>query len=122
MCARLAKLIAVLLTGLALVCQGFALSTAPVAAAHEAAATCCAKGCTSCGSTSCCAAPADHRAPSAPAPQRSALEELQSIAPPAQTLFSLHAPAVPEFFPPAALPAIQDGTVPIFQRNCSFLI
>jgi hypothetical protein len=122
MLARLSKIAAVMVIGLALVSQGLALSTAPISAAQQAAVTCCATGCSKCGSTSCCAASSENRAPAAPATERGASQELQALAVTFPKLLTLDAPPLHNFSTPAASAALTDGTVPIFQRNCSFLI
>jgi len=74
-----------------------------------------------CATPACCARPADSRAPTAPAVPRCASgTEWHAIAPALLTLATLPRPNV-DTLPHRPHP-LEAGTVPIFQRDCSFLI
>src|SRR5215831_13725459 len=118
---RIAKIAAAFLVGLGLAWAGIAPSVPVSVAGAQVAMACCAGGCGKCGSVACCTGP-ENRAPARPAslPWTQA-NHWQALAPvlcllptPRQIAFDLSLSA--------ASSASQDGSVPIFQRNCSFLI
>src|SRR4051812_9615998 len=81
---------------------------------------CCNANRSKCATPACCARPADDQSPVTPAAPRCASgQEWQALAPCAIALLTPQATSVHLTVRP--LP-IQAGSVPIFQRNCSFLL
>lgn len=119
MTMRMLKIAAVVLLGFAMAFQGPA-STSPRAAQSG----CCCAGCDfkGCATPACCVQPIGERGPTAPAalplPQQ---QELQALAVPISAAVS--APLIPANSLPLTGPcSIRFALVPIFQRDCSYLL
>jgi hypothetical protein len=85
------------------------------------ACSCCNADRSGCATPACCARPSDNREPVTPAaPRCAAGHELNVIATTALTLFTI-SPFTLYTFSADSAPS-RAGAVPIFQRNCSFLI
>lgn len=82
---------------------------------------CCDYDPAKCVTPACCASPSDNGAPVTPAAPRSASgNEWQAIATALVILSTAPRSSVDEL--PLSLPSIQVGAVPIFQRDCTYLI
>jgi len=121
MTSRYAKLTVMFLLGLILASSG--VLTGSSLPAGTAKRSCCRNGCdASACPPACCARPADNPAPANPAsiPSNS-LNEWQALAPSFLSLLSSSSTALDELpSPPAS--DLQAASVPLFQRNCSYLI
>src|SRR4051794_2636600 len=82
---------------------------------------CCNADHSHCATPACCARPADNRVPDAPTvPRRASTQEWLAAAPPPTTFLTLHSSTLKN---PSVCPRpVQARAVPIFQRNCSFLL
>jgi hypothetical protein len=82
---------------------------------------CCNADRSNCATPACCARPADGRAPATPVVPRCASgSQWHAIAPPSLPLLTLARSTLPSV--PLAPPPVQAEAVPIFQRDCSFLL
>ena len=82
---------------------------------------CCNSDRTNCATPACCARPSDSRAPVTPAAPRCASgHEWHAIASPSLSVSTLGRLTLRDC--PVAPPPVQAGAVPIFQRDCSFLL
>jgi hypothetical protein len=121
MTARIAKTAVLLVAAFTFALQGLSPFSIVPASSAAPAQSCCSSGCGHCGSTACCARPADNRAPVTPAvPRCASSQEWLAIAPAPTRLLTLSRSPLNDL---SQAPApIQAGAVPIFQRNCSFLL
>jgi hypothetical protein len=109
--------------GILLVIQGFLADSAPLPLVRIAAKSCCRTHCRKCNSVSCCAQATEREDTREPAsPPTATTLHLQPIATAGNIAFSL--PATPQqvFRLPFVADSCTASTVPLFQRNCSFLI
>lgn len=122
MMSRVAKRAVVLLLGLVLVGHGF-FPTSAAGGSPETKSACCCTGCdqTDCATPSCCVSPAGNRAPISPAPAPARTQnETQALAASASLLIL---PSIPvEDFAVSVSSFGHVAAVPIFQRDCSYLI
>ena len=103
--------------------QGASLAdTGPEVPAPKPTCKCCDYDPAKCATPACCVRPADNGgAPVVPAPSRPATGiERHAIAASPFALATLPRLALHDL--PSASPPIQAGAIPIFQRDCSFLI
>ena len=123
MISRPLKTVIVVLLGFVLAHHG-AFSTSTAGGAPGAKAGCCCLGCDfkSCATPACCAKPAGNRAPVSPAPLPSSSQnEWQATAAVLVSLLTLPPPAAHRFaFASHSLAPV--GAVPIFQRDCAYLL
>src|SRR5437870_3058582 len=125
MTLRPVKMATVLLLGFILAWQAvFAVSAGINENPRGTQSSCCCTGCDSmrCATPACCARPSPPPTPSSPArPSSAAQNELQALAVSAALLLML--PSIPanDFFTTASS-LLRVATVPIFQRDCSYLI
>jgi hypothetical protein len=124
MVLRLAKLTVVFLVGLTLVAQGVFPAHAE-SAAPATKPSCCCTGCDSksCSTPACCVRPTDKNpVPVTPAPVRSLSQnEWQTLAPPASVLFVISSRVIAEL-PLFSSSSSAVKAVPLFQRDCCYLI
>src|SRR6266704_2149194 len=101
--------------------QGASSLANPAAADSPPSCHCCNSDRSNCATPVCCSRPADSRAPVTPAAPRLALaHDSQLIAAPSLCVFTL--PRSTAQAPTTAFSSLQVGAVPIFQRDCSFLL
>ena len=122
MTERMAKTAVVLLMGFLLGVQGMAPVGSTPVTASSATMSCCANGCSDCGSAVCCARPEGGRTPAVPVPSPWKGEpRCQAVAAPSN--LSLAEPLVAaDRSPRPARSSSRVGAIPIFERDCSFLI
>jgi len=115
----------VFLLGLILASQCvFTISAGAAPNTPGAKTSCCCTGCDSkhCATPACCAKPADNRAPSVPvSPRSNTQKEVQALATGVASVLTLQAPPTVELSP-TAFSFLRAAAVPIFQRDCSYLI
>ncbi|HEX3721017.1 MAG TPA: hypothetical protein VH595_23965 [Verrucomicrobiae bacterium] len=126
MSARLSKaataLLAILVSVVTVWQSVFAVSTGAATSAAPVVRKCCgSKHCQCCG-RACCAMPADNRAPVTPfAPPPTSQTEWQALAPSVISVFTLTAPSPNDLSDPTLPPASMTA-LPIFQRDCCYLL
>jgi len=99
---------------------GSSLAVQPLPSSAPICQCCNADG-SNCATPACCARPSNSGAPAAPVAPRCAFGgERYVIVTAGQTLLPLEALAVKQ--PPVRPSPIQVGAIPIFQRDCSYLI
>jgi len=122
MTSRLGKTAIVFLLGIVLGWQGlFAVPAGDHSATAARSASCCRTDCADCP-PKCCARPSQPTSPSTPAPARPASQnESQALALPPVARLALYAPSFtePSFHVPGSVPV---AAVPLFQRDCCYLI
>src|SRR4051812_27791043 len=113
-----------LLLGIVLVLQGISNAFAISGPNSSRSMACCRSDCNSrhCATSACCAKPANEggEIPSTPA-RSSSQDEWQDIAPLFQVILTATSPR-PEQIPSSFSSNDTQIAVPIFQRNCSYLI
>ena len=122
MASRLAKFGFSLLLGLALVAQaGFAVSVQGAAA--PAKSSCCCSDCDmkGCATPACCAKPSRPSAPFTPAPAPTSQNEWQALATSFAPVLALPSATADESSAPDSAFFVV-GAVPIFQRDCAYLL
>jgi len=125
MILRPVKMAVVLLLGFVLAWQGvFTVSAGVNQNARGTKSSCCCTGCdsTRCATPACCARPSQPPIPSSPArPSSASQNELQALAVSAALLLTLPSIPADDFFTTVSS-LLRVATVPIFQRDCSYLI
>ena len=124
MLAMLQKSLSALLVFLLCIMTGWHGGSAVASQDSSSSASVC-KCCDShrgnCPTPACCVRPTDSRAPAAPATPRSASgNEWHAIPPTSATLLTLSRSTLDPLT--TAPPPLHAGAVPIFQRDCSYLI
>jgi len=122
MTSRFVKMSVVLLLGFILAGQGvFMTSAGNTPIVSHAGCKCCHSGTSKCAMPVCCAQPANHVpfAPaSLPAPSQNEWHALAASVSSALTL-----PSIPiAGYSPHFVPPVSPTAIPLFQRNCSYLI
>jgi len=121
MALRLGKTAVVVWLGFVLAWQGFTAASVSSGAMPAAGSdSCCRSSCDECA-PACCGRPTQPSSPYTPAPARSSSHnELQAIALPFAATLALYLPSSVEFsFGPSPSPV---AAVPLFKRDCSYLI
>ena len=120
MALRLGKAAVVVWLGFVLAWQGFtAVPFGSGAMPVAGSGSCCRSSCDECA-PACCGRPTQPASPYTPVPVRSSHNELQAIALPLANTLALYSPSAGEFsFGPSPSPV---AAVPLFQRDCSYLI
>src|SRR5881396_2072002 len=123
MLLRPVKTAVVFLLGLILAWHGvFTMSAGSAPNTRGATPGCCCTGCdsTHCATPACCAKPADNR--SVPVfPRSNSQSEIQALATAVASVLTLQSPPTVEP-PPTGFSFLRAEAVPIFQRDCSYLI
>jgi len=122
MTSRFAKASVVLLLGFILAGQDvFMASAGNAPTASHAGCNCCKSGSAKCATPVCCAKPAENRDPFAPASIPTTQNQWQALAASGSSELTL-----PFFsadnFSSRSVPSASLTAVPLFQRNCSYLI
>jgi hypothetical protein len=118
MASRIAKSALSLLLGLALVVQGGVAVS--VQAAAPAKSSCCCSG-RSCATRACCAKPRQPSAPFAPASAPTSQNEWQALAASGVLLLAVPSPSADQLSAPVSSFLVV-AAVPIFQRDCAYLL
>ena len=126
MTSRIVKTAVTALLGFVLACQGVFLSTASAAASSSSTAkvNSCCHGCGTkhCSTSACCAKPAENQVPLAPVSTPPAQQtQLQALAAPITIILILPSDSTRQVVAAFAA-SFPRGTVPLFQRDCSYLI
>ncbi|MBI1176296.1 hypothetical protein GC207_02530 [bacterium] len=126
MTTRLAKTVLVILLGFLLAWHGvFAMSARAgnlPSAAHNPNCECCKSGCGKCTTPVCCTKPAENREPFAPASlPTTSQNEWHALAASVSSWVTL--PSIPVVeFPSPGVPSAPVTVIPLFQRDCCYLI
>ncbi len=117
------KAIGVLLLGFILAWHGIFVPSPLGAGEHNTKPACCCSGCDmkGCATPACCIKPSRPSTPVTPAPAPTSQNEWQALA--ALIAFSvmLPLPATSQFFTPSSSGFVV-AAVPIFQRDCAYLL
>jgi len=101
--------------------HGGSAAASPLPYDPPPACHCCNADGSNCATPACCARPADNGAPATPAiPRGTSGNEWHAVLQAAVRFVTLSSTPLHDLS--QAHPAIQVGAVPIYQRNCSFLI
>jgi hypothetical protein len=118
MALKLTRLVIALVLGLILAAHPFVT----VSATSPAAKSCCCKGAHCCCDMACCVAPNAPSAPATPAPVPSTSQnELQVMAIPVVTLLTFPSPPANKY-PWRFSSSASMAAVPLFQRDCCYLV
>jgi hypothetical protein len=116
------KTVVTALLGFVLVCQSVFLASANTGANARAKGPHCCCGSKNCSTPACCAKPAQNQVPFAPAsPPPISKSELQAWAAPVVSTPVLPPRSTNELFSRPAS-SFSASVIPLFQRNCSYLI
>src|SRR5882724_4203116 len=124
MTLRPVKMAVVLLLGFALAWQGvFTVAAEVDQNPRGTKSSCCCTGCDSmrCATPACCARPSQPSPSSAPIPPSISQNELQALAASTALLLTLPSHPTDDLYTTVSS-LLRVATVPIFQRDCSYLI